>query len=397
MNAGIFRLSFKNVVRGRSRVMLCILSVAVGIAALLLLYCVGSGGELAVTDLLESFGFSGSLIVPNNGFGQTSPLYAEDAEYIRSSVRGVENAIAFTTRYGFARSDRYSDDAVIWGVGYGMEDFIEFSLLYGSYLSPADVQEGRARCVIDRDTARRFFGREDAVGCRLTVGCGSMSETFEVTAVTEGGMSVLAGLTGGASPLFVYIPVKALSRLTGERKVAQLAVRTSDEDPAVVTERICRALNVKYVDSVGYTVQDLDGYMGDVSIVMELLRLLLLAAASISLVISGIGVMNAMFSSVNERRREIGLCLAVGASPMQICAGFLVEAMLITLFGGIIGVSAGLLLSWPLARMIGISFMPDAGLIIGTVGFVVILGLLFGTLPALKASRLTPADTLREE
>lgn len=397
MNGAIFRLSVKNVVRGRSRVMLCILSVAVGIAALLLLYCVGSGGEQAVTEMLEGFGFSGFLIVPNNGIGQASPLYAEDAEYILTAVHGVEHAIAFTTRYGVARSDRHSDDAVIWGVGHGMEDFIDFSLLYGSLLSPADVQEGRARCVIDRNTAYRFFGRENAVGCYLTVGCGSTSEEFEVAAVTEGGMSVLAGLTGGASPLFVYIPGKALTRLTGEKKVAQLAVRTSEEDSAFVTEHICRVLNAKYDDSVGYTVQDLDGYMGDVGVVMQLLRLLLLAAASISLVVSGIGVMNAMLSSVSERRREIGLCLAVGASPAQICAGFLAEAMLITLFGGLIGAGVGLLLSWPVAHLLGISFMPNAGLILAVVGFVVILGLIFGTLPALKASRLIPAETLREE
>ena len=397
MNGAIFRLSLKNVVRGRSRVMLCILSVAVGIAALLLLYCVGSGGEKAVTDMLEGFGFSGSLIVPNNGIGQASPLYAEDAEYVLATVRGVEYAIAFTTRYGVVRSDKYSDDAVIWGVGQGMENFIDFTLLYGNFLSSSDVREGRSLCVIDRDTAFRFFGRENAVGCFLTVGCGSASEEFEIAAVTEGGMSVLAGLTGGASPLFVYIPGKALTRLTGEKKVAQLAVRTDDADSTAVTERICRALNAKYDDSVGYTVQDLDGYMGDVSVVMQLLRLILLAAASISLVVSGIGVMNAMFSSVSERRREIGLCLAVGASPAQICAGFLAEAMLITLFGGLIGTGAGLLLSWPVANLLGISFMPNAGLILAVVGFVVILGLIFGTFPALKASRLIPAETLREE
>ena len=106
MNVAIFRFSFKNVLRGRSRVMLCILSVAVGIAALLLLYCVGDGGERAVTEMLRGFGFSGSLIVPNNGFGVASPLYEEDAEYILTEVPGVENAIAFTTRYGAVRTDR---------------------------------------------------------------------------------------------------------------------------------------------------------------------------------------------------------------------------------------------------------------------------------------------------
>ncbi|MBR6557270.1 MAG: ABC transporter permease [Clostridia bacterium] len=394
MNSGIFRLSFKNVVRGRSRVMLSVLSVAVGIAALLLLYCVGSGGGKSVTDMLRGFGFSGALIVPNSGFGSASPLYAEDADYILDAVGGVEKAIAFTTRYGVVRSSRHSDDAVIWGVGYGMEEFIDFSLLHGTFLSLADIREGRALCVIDRETAYQFFGREDAVGCLLTVGCGSISEEFEVAAVTDGGMSVLSALTGGAAPLFVYIPGKALSRLTGDKKVAQLAVKTGDES---VTDRICRALNAKYDDSVGYTVQDLDGYMGDISVIMQLLRLLLLAAASISLLVSGIGIMNAMYSSVKERRREIGLCLAMGASPAQICFGFLAEATLITFFGGILGTGAGLLLSWPVAHLLGIDFMPSAGIILAAVAFVVIIGLIFGTLPALKASRLIPVETLREE
>ena len=386
----------KNVLRGRSRVFLTVLAVAVGIAAVVLLYCIGSGGELSALRFLESFGFSGALVVPNEGLSVRSPLLEEDEELI-SSLSGVEDAIAFTTKYGTISSARDGDDAVIWGVGEGMENFIGFELIHGSFFTPQDIRQGREVCIIDRQTAAKLFGRENAVGLMLSVGIGGVSAELRIAGVTDKGMAALAGLTGGAAPVFVYIPGAVLASITGNDRVAQIAVRTASEDSGKVMRSVIRALKGKYADNVGYTVQDLDGYMRDVGGMMELLKMLLIAAAAVSLLVSGIGVMNAMLSSVKERRQEIGLCLAVGASPRQIAAGFVMEAALISALGGVVGGVFGLIISYLGAMILGIPFVFSLRAALIAEACVICIGILFGTLPAVRAARLCPAEILRDE
>ena len=160
---------------------------------------------------------------------------------------------------------------------------------------------------------------------------------------------------------------------------------------------VIRALKGKYADNVGYTVQDLDGYMRDVGGMMELLKMLLIAAAAVSLLVSGIGVMNAMLSSVKERRQEIGLCLAVGASPRQIAAGFVMEAALISALGGVVGGVFGLIISYLGAMILGIPFVFSLRAALIAEACVICIGILFGTLPAVRAARLCPAEILRDE
>ena len=206
-------------------------------------------------------------------------------------------------------------------------------------------------------------------------------------------------MSGGQIPTFVYIPLSSLFLLTNNEEVSEIALLFDDkEKQPQISAKICRMLDVKYEnESVGYSVINMDETLQDVNRIMMLIRMLLVASSAVSLLVSGIGVMNAMLSSVKERRKEIGLCLAVGARPGQIALEFILEAGFLSAIGGLIGASFGIILGASVNAILGLPFRFFASSVILSIAVVIVTGMSFGTVPAIRAARLCPMDSLRTE
>ena len=398
-NIGIIRqsvqLSWENIRSNKMRTLLTTLGIIIGVTAVISLITIVNGAISTVMDEFSSLG-AGTLSVSITGTPLKSGLTENDLESLGEldNVAGLSPTISAT---GMAARNQDLLDAV--SIQGKSEVYYEHNNLVtvGRAINRTDVEDQAYVCVIDQDIAENLFAGENPVGKTLTLN----GATYTVIGLEGENSDLMASMSGfgTSSDGTVTIPYTTARKITGQKNISSLEIyientdytdRLSDEVEGVLYQ----AFN-QNEDS--YYVFAMDSLLDTMNEMMSMLTYMLAGIASIALLVGGIGIMNMMLVSVSERKQEIGLRKAMGATPGRIQMQFLLESVVLSLIGGIIGVILGLLISVAAAALMDTDFVFSVSAVALGVGFSTAVGIIFGWAPARKASRLSPIDALRSE
>ncbi len=388
------RMSWENIIGNRMRSFLTVLGIIIGVMAVITLVTVMESATKQVTSQFEQLG-TGTVMVQSPGTPMKKGLTEKDLRDIASIpyVSGINPEI--TTRLSVVHGKKLQEDVTIEGYGSGYFARNQVTVARGRPLMPVDEQQKSHVCVIDKALAGNLLGGQDPLGEELLIN----GLRFRVVGILEDASNdnVMAQFAGTNKNGKVMMPYTALMRLLKQDKVVRLSVYISDTTHSQqvldgLTQQLEKAFNYKE-DS--YTIINLESLLDTMNTMLGLMTGLLAGIAAISLLVGGIGIMNMMLVSVTERTNEIGLRKALGARPDSIQVQFLLESVMLSLAGGIMGMAVGVLLSMGLCSVLDIPFVLSPGAIALGVGFSFAVGVLFGWAPANKASRLNPIDALR--
>ena len=376
----------------RLRSLLTMLGVVIGVAAVVVLVAIGTGAKQEVEEQVNGLGANLVILVPGRlDFGSAptkSRLELGDASRVERAT-GQEVAVSLasgeTVRVGGNEAF-----ATVNGTNAAVSRVFVRPVARGEYLRETDVDTRRRVAVIGPGLVDQLFDGVDPLGRSITVG----GARFRVIGVFE---SVGSSL-GGSRDTEVHIPVTAAQRLFGDMRVDAFALKApSTESIDEVSEQALAVLEERYPDEEFSAVTQ-EQILGTVGKILGLLTTVLAAIAAISLLVGGVGVSNIMLVSVRERTREIGLRKAVGARTRDITLQFLLEAVLLTTIGGVIGIALGV------GGSLGLSAAVDQLPAVITwwspaLAFAVsaAVGIFFGVVPARRAGRLDPVVALRTE
>jgi putative ABC transport system permease protein len=403
----LFHETFLSLTNNKVRSSLTILGIVVGIAAVILMVSIGQGSQAAITKSIQSAGSNLVMISPGGGgfsigggggggssSGGTRPtLTAKDVKAIESLPGVAAIAPESTGQYTIATPGA-STNLRITGVGgpYATVKSIETSS--GSFLTEEDVRAAAKVAVIGPTVVTDLFGAgADPTGQTMRIN----GMNFTVIGVTKS-----KGGTGfGNADEVVYIPITTLQRfLTGNDNISMINVGASSADvistlQQQITDTLIVSRNVKDPAAPDFRVLSQSDILQTASTITGTFTVLLASIAGISLVVAGIGIMNMMLTTVTERTREIGLRKAVGARPSDITSQFLMEAVTLTVLGGVIGILFG----WGASLLITATGLLTTEVsmqaIALAVGVCAGIGIVFGYYPARRAAKLDPIEALR--
>ena len=389
------------------RSVLTTLGIIIGVASVIVMSAIGSGASKQIEDQIASLGTNQLTIFPGSanvggrrgGFGSAPPLTEKDLRAVRDGVPGVA-----------AVSGRLNGDVTLvlgnanWstrvqGVGAEIQEVQDWPVSRGRFFDAREAASGAKVAVIGATVARELFAGTDPLGATIRMN----NSPFEVI-----GVLAEKGQAGGQDQDdVVMVPIStARSRLVGRLgapdQVGALLVkvdpRYSLADVQSDLERVLRERRRITADKENnFIIRNFAEILQTRNQAAQTLGLLLAATAAISLVVGGIGIMNIMLVSVTERTREIGLRMAIGARGGDILGQFMTEAVLLCLVGGLIGLTLGAGVSFTVAKLLGWPMYISPVIVLVAVAASASVGVIFGFVPARRASRLNPIEALRYE
>lgn len=388
-------MSVSNIIGNKMRSFLTTLGIIIGVAAIIALMTVVQGATDTMNAQFDAMGL-GTLRVSVTGTALKHGLTDAELDELLACehVAGVSPSLSRTVTA--KRGDAWSDAISVSG-----NDGIYFEhngdlLACGRAINAIDVEQASRVCLVDGGTAQTLFFGEDPLGRTLYLDgfeytvIGTIDEEEDVSLFTQ-------ILFGGSVDGTVYVPYTSAKKLMGTSTVSTLEVYVTDPDE---TEQAIEEMEAvldaifNYKDDT-YMIINMESMTEAMNLMTSMMMSLLVGIASIALVVGGIGIMNMMLVTVTERTTEIGLRKALGAEPGQIQVQFLIEAIILSLLGGVIGVIVGLSVSFAICANTDITFSLNTFAIGLGVGFSAAVGIIFGWAPARKASNLNPIDALR--
>ena len=388
------RMSLLNIRSNRMRSFLTVLGIIIGVMAIIALITVMHSATGEVTAQFENLG-TGKLSVQATGTPLKSGLTEGDLERLSdiSGVWGVSPTLS--QQKSVVASGEVLEDVLIEGYGYAWFRRESDAVARGRALLPPDEEQLSRVCLIDSDLAAALFSGTDPIGQAVLV----EGTRFIVVGVLKDADvdDVMSQLQAGDESGTLIMPYTSYMRLFGVKGITSLEVYLdSAEQTDAVSEEMEGVLEAAFnYREDSYRIINMESLLDVMDTMMGLMTNLLVGIASIALLVGGIGIMNMMLVSVTERTSEIGLRKALGARPRSIQVQFLMESVILSLLGGLIGVALGLVVSALLAGMMDIAFVLSPGAIALGVGFSLAVGVIFGWAPARKASNLNPIDALR--
>jgi putative ABC transport system permease protein len=410
MNLGaLFKVALRALAVNKLRSALTMLGIIIGVAAVIVMIAVGAGAQARVEEQIRSLG-SNLLLILSGARTQGGVRLAVGSGFTLSE----DDAIAINRELLEARAAPAlrGGAQVVWGNNnwatqiYGTTpdylDVRQWALQSGRIFEPAEMSGAGKVCVVGQTVVRELFGGADPVGQVIRI----KRVPFTVIGVLENkGQSLM----GTDQDDIILVPIAtARSRVLGsaslakQRAVSTIWVKVAEGyDTRTVEEQVRALLRQRHRLQPGaeddFSLRNLAELMAAQEASSRVLALLLAAVASVSLVVGGIGIMNIMLVSVTERTREIGLRMAVGARTRDILGQFLVEAVTLSLIGGLAGVLIGVGGALAVAQLAGWKVLLSGEAIALAVAFAFAIGVFFGFYPARKAARLNPVEALRFE
>ena len=388
-------MSVSNIMGNKMRSFLTTLGIIIGVAAIIALMTVVQGAIDTMNAQFDAMGL-GTLRITISGTaikrGVTDAEIGQilDCEH----VAGVSPSLSATVTA--KRGDVWSDAIVVSG---NSDEYFRHNpdlLKRGRAINAIDVEQSLRVCLTDGNAARTLFYGEDPVGQTLYL-AGIEYTVVGIIDEEENASLFSQILMGGRSDGTVYLPYTSAKKLLGTSTVSTLEVYVTDPDETdAAIEEMEAVLDgiFNYKDNT-YTIINMESMTDAMNLMTSMMMSLLVGIASIALVVGGIGIMNMMLVTVTERTTEIGLRKALGAEPGQIQIQFLLEAIILSLMGGLMGVIVGLGVSYAICLNTDIAFSLNTFAIGLGVSFSAAVGIIFGWAPARKASNLNPIDALR--
>lgn len=379
----------------RSQISLTVCGIAIGVFSVLVISAIGSTGQAIIGQELEKLGFD--CITVSASQKELNTMGPDDLVAV-AALEEVAVAAPLNTSIGRVVMRDYAGEVLLCGVDQNARQIIQLELKNGRFFQESDIAAGANLCVVDEKLAHSFYKRTNIVGKEMSITVDQGTETFTVIGVVDGESNLLNNLAGGYVPSFVYIPYTAHQSLCRGSAIDQLFVKAAPgTEPETAGERIAHLLNVSAGYRNLYRYEDLAVQKDRLDSILSGATLALSAIGGISLLVSGLSIMTIMTVSVQDRTREIGIKRAVGARTIHILGEFIGEAVLLTLAGSLLGVLASQLLTFAAGRLLGLPLGIAPGMVLGTLGFSVVVGAVFGVRPARLAARLRPVDALRYE
>jgi putative ABC transport system permease protein len=398
----LFYISYRNLTKNKVRSGLTMLGVIIGVASVIGMVAVTQGTRTIVEEQISNLGANMIVIFPRQLlFGgvrsESAPLLTiEDAEAIRRDVPFVTFVSPFISGGFQAVYTNRNRSSVITGVTPDFQYIRNWNVLEGHFFSEKDVRLTVNVCVLGKTVVNQLFGLEDPIGKTVLL----KHVPFRVIGtMTPKGQTAF----GQDQDDMILAPVTTVMRkLAGETHISLIFVSVTHPQVAdLVIEQMQSLLRQRgrllSNQEDGFQIKNVTEIIEVAAKTAQVFSLLLALVASISLLVGGIGIMNIMLVSVTERTKEIGIRMAIGATPSDILRQFLVESLSMSLLGGIIGIGLGLLATTLLCYIF--HFTTKVSLLYVAISFIFsgLVGVLFGMYPAYKASRLRPVEALRHE
>ncbi len=396
------RLALRSVRRNALRSVLTLLGIVIGVAAVIAMVTIGSGTTAKVREDISALGSNLLVIRParpdRSGASNFTMrrLEQKDLDILSkelNNVRAISGESQTTARAVYG-----AQNTSVQVTGADTEYFTarDWTVAQGRAFTEQELRGGTGVCLVGNTVRTQFFGSGDPLGEIIRVG---------KTSCKIIGTLASKGYTGFGQDQdnLVLIPLTTFQRrMAGNRYIDTIYVSVADgastsEAVAEVTAIMREARKIQPDRDDNFDVRDMTQIAEAMTSATTAMTGMLGAVAGVSLLVGGIGIMNIMLVSVTERTREIGIRLAIGAHEKDILIQFLVEATVLSLLGGVIGILLGLGIAGGASSLLSIPFVPSLTIIVIAVVFSALIGMVFGFFPALRGARLNPIDALRHE
>jgi putative ABC transport system permease protein len=391
----------------RMRSILTTLGIIIGVAAVIAMIAVGTGAQDTILNQISGIGTNLLFVFEGNEENDSvtvSPLTMQDANAIGEAFAAphVELVAPVIQGNGVVKYGGESKSTQILGVTSAFQDVRNYELTEGDFINDENINGRASVALIGVDVAEQLFGQsENLVGLTITI----EGQPFRIIGV----LAPKGGGQFGSQDDIVLVPIttarsRLLNRDQGKVDIIYIKAISADSVPEATSE-VQEILRKRHRTTLGeddFTIYSQQDFLSLASTITNVFRIFLSGIAGISLLVGGIGIMNIMLVSVTERTKEIGLRKAIGAKKKDILIQFLSESSLLSLFGGILGIILGWIISaaiGSIAKSQGIAFQPqvDFSAILLATLFSTAVGLFFGIYPANKAANLEPVEALRHE
>ena len=381
------RVAVGGIAANKLRAILTTLGVVIGVAAVIALVSVGEGASALITSQIQGLGTNLLVILPANS---RVNLTVEDADRLAARLGTVSSVAPQVTANVTVKWGLNSHATSLNGVTPAHTDVRGLEVQSGRFVSDGDLALNRRVAIIGSTVVLELFQSREPLGQELSIN----GQRFTIVGV----LTAKGDLFGQDQDNVVMIPLTSAQRLVGNTRLSLIYASLASGDLATITiQQVKDFFTRTFGRADQVRVQSQDQLLSTIRDATRVLSLMLGAIAGISLLVGGIGIMNIMLVSVTERTREIGLRKAVGARRGDILAQFLLEATMISLFGGIVGIGIGSLAASAIARFGGWDQAVSSNAVLVSFAFAAAVGVLFGIYPAIKASRLDPIQALRYE
>ena len=397
-----FNLAQREIRRNVLRSSLTTLGIIIGVSAVIIMVTLGNGATAAVTADIANLGSNlltvmpGQRMGPGGASGSAKPFKQRDVDFLRRDVSSVGDVAPVSSQGMSAVAGNKNRSITVTGTTNEYFTSGGWLLASGRFFNDSELRSGSAVCVVGETVRKELFGTAEVVGERVRL----RAVSCEVIGLLQ---------SKGKNPFgmdrddVVVMPVRTFQRrLSGSDDInqIQLSVRESvstEKAQQDISRFMRERRRLADSDNDDFSIMDQKELASTLSGTTRTLTALLAAIAAVSLLVGGIGIMNIMLVSVTERTREIGIRLAIGALERDVLTQFLVEAVVLSAFGGVIGVSFALIVSYLGARALALPWVLDAKIVLLALLFSAGVGVVFGFFPARRAASLNPIDALRHE
>lgn len=395
------KMALDSIKSNKMRSFLTMLGIIIGISSVITIVSLGKGGQNTITGEFEKIGSATvSIKVDQSKASNNDYIKQEDADIIKNKIEKVKYVAPIVSRDGFVTEGTKNKKLYINGSTPDVQYVNNQEIVYGRFFNEGEHIEGKPVVIIDEMSARNIFGTEDVVGRKLKISAKTSSKQATIIGVSKSDSGPFSG-GNEDRPIFLTCPINFLKDLYPEDFIIDslyiIATNKNDtEEAGVMAKNILENRHHNKGKDM-YKVENMLKQLDEVNKVIGIFTTFIGAVAAISLLVGGIGVMNIMLVSVTERTREIGIRKALGATTKNILIQFLTESVIISLIGGLIGMTIGIVSAEIIGKFIKISPSVSIKAILIAILFSSSVGIFFGIYPAKKAAKLNPIDALRYE
>jgi len=398
------KIALRALRRNPLRTLLTMLGIIIGVGAVIAMVSIGNGAKAQVEAQIATLGQNVILVLSGNvsrggfrmAFGSAPSLTREDYQAIRNEINGIAGISPEVRSFAQIAAGNQNLNTQVLGVGEDYLDIRSWPLAEGVSFTESDVRNAGKTAIIGQTTATTLFGEGDPIGQIIRI----KNAPFTVVGLLSAkGMSMM----GSDQDDVVMVPyTSAMVRLSGGTTFRSFSVQAaSAESLADVQSQITELLRQRHRIGAGqdddFIVRTQQEISEMATATSRIMTVLLAAIAGVSLLVGGIGIMNIMLVSVTERTREIGVRLAVGARGRDILLQFLIEAVTLSVVGGLVGIGLGVGGAQALSSNFGWATLVSPDSIVMAFAFSAAIGVFFGFYPARKAAQLDPIEALRYE
>jgi len=394
-------LALREIRRNVMRSFLTILGIVIGVGAVITMVTIGGGATAQVQEQIASMGSNVLMVTPGKRLGpgqssSTPSFKVSDGEAILREVSSIAAVAPVSSQSIQAVFGNENWSTSVTGSDNEFFRVTNRSIKTGRQFSDSELRGGAAVCIVGETVRKKLFGGQESLGGNIRL----EKLSCQVIGILEAKGQNTMGMDQDD---IVLIPLRTYQRrVSGNQDVARFQLSVQQGASTEKAQEDIRLLmrerrHLSPSDDDNFNVMDMKEIANMLTGTTQLLTALLSAVAAVSLLVGGIGIMNIMLVSVTERTREIGIRLAIGALENEVLMQFLVEAVVLSSLGGLIGIVAALAGSVWLASVLRVPFVFNAGIVVIAFLFSAAVGVIFGYFPALKAARLDPIEALRYE